>query len=335
MGRSLIVLLVCALAHEAQAQSPRAGGPAAGDSAGEEKIAAEVNIAGNIARGFVDRELIASRGIVQGWTGPWGVYLQPYWLYGRVGTPAGKLTTDNEIYIRTGVFREIENTRFFAYAVSVWDRSLRRKIDYRDLTGAGFGIHLLRDKGISLLTSFGVLGQVTSFKDRTLVDPDGPGTFEAENRRWTAHWSARIYGRYKIAGGKLALTHDFIYVPTFEDPRDDYRILIFGAVEAPIAKGFAIRAQADATYEGLIVAGTKHGDLAITFGINYKNEWTKKKPAPPPTAPPAIAPSPTAPTAPSPTTPTPTAPTPTAPPTATPTTPPTTTPTDTTKAPGT
>jgi hypothetical protein len=278
--RIVVVFMVCALAHEARAQSPRAGGPAAGDSSGDSRIGAEANLAGNIARGFVDRELIAARGILQGWTGPWGVYIQPYWLYGRLGTPMAKLTTDNEIYVRTGLFREIQDTRFFLYAVSVWDRSLRRKIDYRDLTGGGFGIHFLRDKDASLLASFGVLGQVTNFRNRTLVNPDGPATFDADKRRWTAHWSARIYGRYHI--GKLAVMHDFIYVPTFEDPRDDYRILIYGAIDAPIAKGFSIRAQADATYEGLIVAGTKHGDLAITFGVNYKNEWTTKQSPPPP-----------------------------------------------------
>jgi hypothetical protein len=270
----VVVVVVCALAHEARAQSPRAGGPAPGDAGAETRLGAEANIAGNLARGFVDRDLVAARGIVQAWSGPWGLYIQPYWLYGRVGTPMGKLTTDNEIYVRTGLYREIRETRFFGYGVSVWDRSLRRKIDYRDLTGGGFGVHLLRGKGASLLTSFGVLGQVTSFRDRTLVNPDGPGTFEADARRTTLHWSARIYGRYRV--GNLSFLHDFIYVPTFEDPRDDYRILIYGAIDAPIAKGFSIRAQADATYEGLIVAGTKHGDLAITFGVNYKNEWTPK-----------------------------------------------------------
>ena len=282
MGRSLVVVVICALAAPASAQSPRAGGPAPGDRAGETLVGAEANIAGNIARGFVDRELVAARGIIQGWTGPWGLYIQPYWLYGRVGTPAGKLTTDNEIYVRNGLFRELVDTPFYIYAVSVFDRSTRRKIDYRNLTGGGIGINLLKGTGSLLTTSFGILGQVTSFRDRTIENPDGPGTFEIENRHKVLCFSGRIYGRFKI--GKLSLIQDLIVVPTFDDPRDDYRVLYYGAIDAPIAKGFSIRAQADATYEGLIVAGTKHGDLAITFGLNYKNEWIlKKKPdAPPP-----------------------------------------------------
>ncbi len=283
------LVVVCALAQQASAQSPRAGGPAPTDNSGEPRLGAEANIAGNLARGFVDRELIASRGIVQGWTGPWGLYIQPYWLYGRVGTPMGKLTTDNEFYVRVGLFRQIEHTPIFAFAVSAADRSLRRKIDYRDLTGVGVGVNLLQGKGISLLTSIGVLGEIASFKDTTLVDPDGPGTFETDHRRTVMRWSVRLYGRYRLPGGQLSLIHDLIVIPSFTDPRDDYRILFFGAIDAPIAKGFSVRAQADATYEGLIVVGTKHDDLAVTFGLNYKNEWTAKKPPPSP-APPAQKP---------------------------------------------
>ena len=275
--------MVCALATQASAQSPRAGGPAPGDTAGETRLGAEANIAGNLARGFVDRELIAARGIFQAWTGPWGLYVQPYWLYGRVGTPAGKLTTDNEVYVRTGLFRQLAGTQFFIYGVNATDRSLRRKIDYRSLTGGGFGINLVQRPGLSLLTSFGVLHEVANFDDTTLEDPDGPGTFEAARRRHVARFSGRIYGRYRVADGKLVLVHDLIVIPSFTEPGADYRVLFFGAIDAPLAKGFSLRAQADATYEGLIVAGTKHGDLAVTFGVSYKNEWRLgEKAAPPP-----------------------------------------------------
>jgi len=283
-----VVVALVWFVGQAEAQSSRAGGPAPGDANGESRIGAEAAISGNIARGFVDRELIAARGILQGWTGPWGFYIQPYWLYGRVGTPMGKLTTDNEIYVRNGVFRQIADSQFFAYGVSVFDRSVRRKIDYRNLTGVGVGLNLLQDKGINLVTSVGVLGEITSFKDKTLVNPDGPGTYETDEHRTVARWSVRLYGRYKIADGKLSITHDLIVIPSFKDPRDDYRILFYGSIDAPIAKGFSVRAMADATQEGLIVTGTKHGDLAITFGLSYKNEWVAKKPqpAPPPTTPP-------------------------------------------------
>ena len=276
MTRALLgaVFSIAIATAPAWAQSPRAGGPAPGEDP-TSRIATELALTGNLARGLVDRDLISGRGIFQAWTGPWGLYVQPYWLYGRVGTPMGKLTTDNEIYVRTGLFRTLSGP-VFAYGVNVYDRSVRRKIDHRDLLGAGVGVTFLEGKDLSLVSSVGVLGEITKF-DGTMFDS---GETIAGNRT-LARWSVRVYGRYKVAAGKLALVHDLILVPSFDHPILDYRILAYGAIEAPIAKGFAVRVQADATREGKIVAGTKHDDLVVTFGVSYRNEWAIEKPATP------------------------------------------------------
>jgi hypothetical protein len=254
------VLLGASLAH---AQSPRAGGPAPVGPDTAPRLAAEVAIGGNLARGFVDREMVTARAIIEAWSGPWGLYLQPYWLFGRVGTPMGKLTTDNEIYERTGLFRTITGP-WFVYAVNAYDRSLRRKIDHRDLVGGGGGVRIWQCGPNSLLTSLGALYEWTDFKEQNGV-------------RETGRFSIRLYGRYKIAAGRLAIIHDVIYIPSFRDPGDNYRVLMFGAIEAPIAKGFSVRVQADATREGTatIAPGTKQDDLAVTFGLAYKAEWKK------------------------------------------------------------
>jgi hypothetical protein len=264
------------------AQSSRAGGPAFGGDDPTTHIGIEAALSGNIARGFTDRELITARGIVEVSTGKWGFYTQPYWLFARVnlGPAIGKITTDNEIYERTGLFRRITGP-VFAYGVTVFDRSVRRKIEGRNLTGAGLGANLWQCKGNILLTSVGLLYEYADYgfknmDELMLVD----GTTRDVNK--TGRWSVRIYGRFKIAGGKLGLIQDIIMVPSLSDPEGDYRLLTYSAIDAPIAKGFSVRAQADYTREKLIVAGTKRDDLAITFGIAYKNEWPPKKPPPPP-----------------------------------------------------
>ncbi len=274
---AVVLVILCGTAH---AQSPRAGGPAPGDDP-TARIAVEGALTGNIARGFVDRELIAARGILQAWSGPWGFYMQPYWLFGRIGTPMGKLTTDNEIYVRSGLFRSLSGP-VFAYGVSVYDRSVRRQIEHRNLAGGGVGAQLWHCKGSSLLSSVGVLYEVTDYGGKANVRPMLENGALADGVTGLARWSVRIYGRYKLAGGKLNILHDLIVVPSFDHPTDDYRILFYGAIDAPIAKGFSARISADATREGLIVQGTKHDDLAITFGVAYKNEWPPR-PAPPPT----------------------------------------------------
>jgi hypothetical protein len=305
----IIIVGWLAAPSPAAAQSPRAGGPAPGDDPSS-RIAAELGVTGNLARGFVNRDLIAARGILQAWSGPWGVYLQPYWLYGRVGTPPGspvpKLTTDNEYYLRSGLFRSLPHS-LFAYAVDALDRSLRRKISSRNLAGGGLGFNPVSRKGIALSVSAGVLGEVAHYYDDTAFDGDATDGFYT-----TLRFSGRIYGRYRLGQGKLSLIHDLILVPAFRDPTGDYRLLMYGAIDAPIAKGFSARVQADATREGRIITGTKRNDLVVTFGVSYRNEWARKPPPLPPPAPPAAA----APTPPPPAPPPPAPPPPTPPPAA-------------------
>jgi hypothetical protein len=106
--------------------------------------------------------------------------------------------------------------------------------------GGGFGINIRQGKNISLVSSVGVLYEVTDFGGMVATPTLEDGTV-ADGIRDTVRWSIRIYGRYKIAAGRLGLIHD------------------------------------------LIVMGTKHDDLAITFGVAYKAEWLPtKKPVEPP-----------------------------------------------------
>jgi hypothetical protein len=280
--RAVVLVVVVAWAGPALAQSPRAGGPSPGEDP-TPRLAVDLGVAGNLARGFVDRDLVTARGVVEASRGPWSLYTQPYWLYGRVGTPMGKLTTDNEIYDRTGLFRQLRG-RFFAYAVNAYDRSLRRKIEHRDLLGVGAGATVWHCGPSSLLTSYGLLYEWADFDDHLpLVDADDQSLGAPDGARHRSRFSGRLYGRYKLR--TISLIHDLIVIPSFHDPLGDYRVIFYGAVDAPIGYGFSFRVQADATQEGVIVAGTKHGDLAVTFGVGFKHAWKRAKPAAQPSTP--------------------------------------------------
>src|SRR6185436_2450511 len=271
--------------------------PGEGDGS---RVAVDVGTTGNLSRGLVYRDLVTNRGVLQAWDGPWGVYVQPYWLYSRIGTAMGRVTADNDIYVRLGGFRNLTPS-VFVFAVNVYDHSLRRKVAHRDLFGGGAGVNLVQRKPVTFALSAGVLGEVTDFDgDRLLIGGD-PG--ETTETRPVVRGAGRIHGRYRLGGGKLALVHDVIVMPSVRDPADDYRVLFSGTVDAPIAKGFSARAQAEATYDGVIVEGTKHGALVMTFGVSYKAEWQRKRaeaPAPPPApaAPAPAAPAPAAPASP-------------------------------------
>jgi len=291
LARSLLsaTIVLLALGAPARAQAPRAGAPTPSGNPGS-RFAIDLGTTGNLSRGLVYRDLVTSRGVLQAWTGPWGVYLQPYWLYSRIGTAAGRVTADNDVYVRVGAFRNFTRS-VYAFGVHVYDHSLRRKIDHRNLFGGGAGVNLVQREAIAISTSLGVLGEVTDFDgDRLLIDGEPGPAITA--RRTVARGAARLHGRYKIAGGKLALVHDVIVMPAFDDPVDDYRINFSATLDAPIVKGFSARVQAEATRDNVIVEGTTRNALVVTFGVSYRGEWQRKPAEPPAPAPAAPTPAP-------------------------------------------
>jgi hypothetical protein len=280
VARSLcLAILLLALGSSAHAQSPRAGAPAPGDGGGS-RVAVDVGVTGNLSRGLVYRDLVTNRGVLQLWEGPWGFYLQPYWLYSRIGTAAGRVTADNDIYVRAGVFRNLTRSAF-AFAVNVYDHSLRRRVAHRDLFGGGVGMNFVERKPVTFAASIGVLGEVADYDGSPLLIEDGAPAEPTESRT-VLRGAFRIHGKYRLGGGRLAVIHDLIVTPALRDPTYDYRVALSGSIDAPIAKGVSARAQIDATREGVIVEGTKRNALVISFGVSYRGEWRREAPAQPP-----------------------------------------------------
>jgi len=264
-----IFVVLCALAAPARAQvGPRAGGPAPSDVAGT-TAAVDASLTGNLARGLVDRDLISARGSFALWHGPWGLWVQPYYLYGdvKLSDALPRTQTDDERYLRINAFRVLSRP-LFAWVAAVFDHSLRRRIGERALVGAGAGATLVDRKHVTFVASLGVLGEDAHFDSNTLPDM----TIVPPSTRDVARMSLRLYGRYSLACGRVALIHDLFVMPNVQD-LGDARVMLSGVVEVPIVAGFAARAQIDASYEGVIVLGTKHDDVALTFGASYRGDW--------------------------------------------------------------
>lgn len=279
MGRRIaIVIALVVVARAAHAQiGPRTGGPAPGDFVGT-KAAVDLSLTGNMARGISDRDLIIMRGGLNFWSGPWGVFVQPYYLYGDVKLGAmPRVKTDDERYLRTLVFRTLVDP-IFAYGVAALDHSLRRRIDRRALMGGGVGATLVNRPGLTFLTSVGLLYEHAEFGVNKLPDMS---IVPARDRN-VVRTSLRLYGRYKLP--HVNLIHDIYLIPNIRDLHD-LRAMFSGVLEVPITHGFAGRVAVDATHEGVIVPGTQEDDIAITFGVSYKNDWTlSEPPAPTPAA---------------------------------------------------
>jgi hypothetical protein len=261
----LVALAILCCAATAQGQSgPRTGGPAPTDVS-TTRLAAELSLGGDLARGNTDRDLVTARGSVTIWDGPWGVFVQPYWLYGDVANH----NTDDERYLRTLIFRALAKP-IFAYGAAVYDQSLRRRIDRRGLFGGGFGATIWDDPQTTVVVSAGLLDEVATYGANTLMD----GTIISRETRRVARASMRLYGRYKLFHGKLALVHDAYLLPAVRD-LDDLRALVSGAIDVPLVGGLAARVQLDGSYEQHVVPGTQHDDIELTFGLAFRGSWTR------------------------------------------------------------
>ena len=266
---SIAVVLVGVVSGPAHAQlGPRAGGPAPAEIEGT-TTAADASITGNLARGLVDRDLVAARASLALWHGPWGLWVQPYYLYGdvKLADTLPRTQTDDERYLRVNAFRALSRP-LFTWIAGVFDHSLRRRIGHRELVGAGMGATLVANRDVSFVVSLGVLGEDAHFDHNVLPNM----TVVPSQVRDVARMSLRLYGRYKLAGERLSIVHDLFVMPDVQDA-DDLRAMLSAAIEVPIVAGFAARAQVDASYEQFIVTGTKHEDLAVTFGASYRGDW--------------------------------------------------------------
>ncbi|HUS27208.1 MAG TPA: DUF481 domain-containing protein [Kofleriaceae bacterium] len=273
MGRFLAAVFVLGLTSTAFAQGPRTGGPVPGTVQGA-KASVDLSLTGNLARGISDRDLVIGRGNLQYWTGPWGFFLQPYYLYGDVKLGAmPRVKTDDERYLRASVFRTLVKP-MFTYGVVALDHSLRRRIDRRALAGGGVGVTLTNQADITFVTSVGLLYEHGEYGEGKVQDQ----IFPAKNRN-VVRTSLRLYGIYKLP--HVNLIHDVYFIPNVRDLHD-LRAMFSGVLEVPVAKGFAGRVSVDATHEGVIVEGTQEDDIAITFGVSFKNDWTFDPPPPPP-----------------------------------------------------
>jgi hypothetical protein len=279
MGRMLsTVVALVLIAGRAHAQTgPRTGGPAPGDVQGN-KALVDLSLTGNLARGVADRDLIIMRGGLQLWSGAWGVFVQPYYLYGDVKLgPMPRVKTDDERYLRTLVYRTLVKP-LFAYGVVALDHSLRRRVERRALAGGGVGATLVNRPGLTFLTAIGLLYEHGEYDTGKRPDMTVTPAFD----RNVVRTSLRLYGRYKLP--HINLIHDIYLIPNVRDLHD-MRAMFSGVVEVPVTKGFSGRVAIDATHEGEIVQGTQENDIAITFGVAYKNDWTFSPPPPPPAPP--------------------------------------------------
>jgi hypothetical protein len=219
-------------------------------------------IDGNLALGVVDRYLFGARGDGLVTTPLWGLYVEPRWLYAKVGPNK----TENEFYLRAVGFL-YPRERYYGFVVGLAERSFRRKYDHRLTGGAGVGTNLVRTKDAALLAAQGLAFERSDFY--TAMFEGRPE--EMSQIRNIVRAVTRIAGRVKLAD-KTSVFFDLYVKPSVTHPIIDYRILSKLSLELAVAGRVTARALLDYTRETVVAAGTAKDELVLSFGIAIRKD---------------------------------------------------------------
>jgi hypothetical protein len=252
----VLVLVLDRVAH-AQAPTPTAGTPDASGFA----YRYSAGLDGNVAIGVVDRYLLNVRGDVLASTPRFGIYVEPRFTYAR----ARGTDTDRESYLRVvGFYRPRD--KVYGFGVGLFERSLRRRYEYRVTGGAGVGWNAVKTPNVELLFAEGVVYEQTHFYNTSFA---GHPDYDSESRG-VVRAVTRASGRLKLAA-KTTFFYDVYLKPSVTD-LSDYRILAKATFELSVAPGITARALLDYTQETIRLEGTARDELMLSFGVAIRKD---------------------------------------------------------------
>jgi hypothetical protein len=254
---ALVITAAGAGAARAQAPTPTAGTPDASGFA----YRYTAGLDGNIAIGVVDRYLFNIRADALFSTPKVGLYIEPRYTYARVKGTA----TDSESYLRMVAFL-FPRRQVYGFAVGLFERSLRRRYEYRVTSGAGVGFNAVKTPSVELLFAEGVVFETTHFYNTMFA---GHPDFDSE-QRGVIRAVTRASGRLKLAA-KTTFFYDVYLKPSVVD-LSDYRILAKASFELSVAPMVTARALLDYTQETIRLQGTARDELMLTFGIAIRKD---------------------------------------------------------------
>lgn len=192
----------------------------------------------------------------------WGLSSRNDYQYGYTGPRK----TEDDVVSWNFLYRH-PLARVYPYLMLLAESNFRRKLTSRVQPGAGLSWNVWRAEQQLLRLSATASWEQSRYRTRFFAEVADTTTSVRETWRLTG----RLYGRHRLFGGsKLRLTYEGWYQQSVRQ-RTDYRYLLEGGVEVPVAKHVAIRAGARYTYERVGPRGFKPEDLFVTYGISLGN----------------------------------------------------------------
>lgn len=207
---------------------------------------------GNFTRGNVNRSLMVLRAELV-FSGPViNVATNPRFTYGKQNGILAE--RDSYVDLFVDVFKK---RKTYVFGLGALETSNLRRIDLRQMAGAGIGYRVLRSTTQDLSLTNAILYESTNFVETPTVT--------------TIRNSFRIKGKHSFLSDKFRFNHLTFIQPALNDFSNVRWNTILSA-ELPLNKWVTLRTSFENSYESVVEVGRKRNDSRITFGVSIGNK---------------------------------------------------------------
>ncbi|NIJ53738.1 DUF481 domain-containing protein [Dyadobacter arcticus] len=207
---------------------------------------------GNFTKGNVNRTLMVLRAELT-FSGPLiNIATNPRFTYGKQNGVLAERDGYADLFV--DIFKK---RRTYVFGLAALETSNLRKIDSRQMAGAGIGYRVMRSKNNILSLTNAILYESTNFQEIANVS--------------TIRNSFRIKGKHAFMQDKIRLNHLTFIQPALND-LSNVRWNTIISLELPLNKWVTLRTSFENSYESVVEATRKRNDSRITFGIAIGNK---------------------------------------------------------------
>ncbi len=207
---------------------------------------------GNFTRGNVNRSLMVLRAELI-FSGPViNIATNPRFTYGKQNGVLAE--RDSYVDLFVDVFKK---RKTYVFGLAALETSNLRRIDVRQMAGAGIGYRVIKTKAHDLSLTDALLYESTNFFEKATVS--------------TIRNSFRVKGKHSFLSDKFRFNHLTFIQPALND-LSNLRWNTILSAELPLNKWVTLRTSFENSYESVVEIGRKRNDSRITFGISVGNK---------------------------------------------------------------
>lgn len=174
--------------------------------------------------------------------------------FGNVGTGDSTATTE-ENFKALAKYDRYFTKKWYGYGIIGYETDHIANLQYRFTPGVGVGYQWVESPAFNFMTEAGLTYVFENFS------PGGTNDFLA--LRLAYHVDKKLRDN-------VSVFHNLAYLPSLEDPTDDYLINADAGIQLDLTKSFFTQAKVEWEYDSTPAPGTGNNDYSYLIGIGWR-----------------------------------------------------------------